>query len=366
MSVFSTGFASENDKDALVELQAAVGGGYATKEDFEHWYLDHPFGEVTIPVVRAADDSLVGAAWIFPLRLSVGGRDLEMAAGANLHIRPEYQDTFAYPLLSRHLTRTIRKRTPAHFSLVSPRTFKRQRSADPDLAASLPWLIRVLDPALFAKRYGPTGLRRLGSPLVRTAARALFRPTGTGAAQAQIQVRTLPEFDERFDALWRALRPHYPITPVRSADYLRWRFGGQSLRLYEIFVAEASGRTFGYLVLRTMQDGEFRQGYIADLLLAAGVEGAQAGRALLRAVEEHARARGLALLSTVIQSRSEAWRLLVKAGYRANPVERIGRMGGFWPAPLRGALFIHDADAISAATRRVRDWYMTLASHETI
>ncbi len=365
MTEFSTGFATEDDKEALVDLQASVGGGFATSEDFEHWYLDHPFGPVTIPVVRAPDDSLVGAAWIFPMRVSIGDRESEIANGANLHVRPEYQDTFAYAVLSRHLERALRKRAPLHFSLVSPRTYQRQREVRPGLVTPVPWLIRVLDPEAWAQRYGQHGWRCLATPLVRMAARAAFRQRHT-ANTGQVRVRRVPDFDGRFDSFWNAIRTHYPITQLRSSDFLHWRFGGQRLRSYEIFAAESSTGMMGYVVLRTMREDKVEVAYIVDLVLAEGAVGDQAGAALLGAVEDQCRDLGVTVVSTVLPRVSRETSVLLKAGFLGNPLERTGRMQGFWPTPLRGALFAHDAAAIPPAAQRVRDWYLTLALHETI
>ena len=61
MSQFTAGYADEADKNALMDLhRLAVGNEFVTPEDFEHRFLKHPYGEVTIPVVRAPDGSLAG------------------------------------------------------------------------------------------------------------------------------------------------------------------------------------------------------------------------------------------------------------------------------------------------------------------
>lgn len=369
MTQFSTGFATEEDKDALVDLQKAAGGGdaggFATKEDFEHWYLRHPFGRVTIPVVRAPDDSFVGAAWIFPMRMSIRGRVSEIANAANLHIRPEYQGTFAYTVLSRHLGRALRKRTALHFSLVSPQTYHRQRDVQPGLVTPLPWLVRVLDPDAWARRYGQTGWRRTIRPLIRAAAHVSFHqrsPPKTG----RVRVRTVPDFDERFDSFWDAIRTQYSVTPERSSAFLRWRFRGQKLRSYVVLMAESSTQTLGYLVFRTMPEHGIDVGYIVDLVVTVGAEGDQAGAALLQVAEGHLRDLGVAVVSTALPRDSREASLLRNAGFRGNPFERVGRGQSLWPTSLRAALFVHDPNAISATAQRARDWYLTLAAHEQI
>ena len=366
MSEFAPGFASEDDREALIDLhRAAVGNEFVTLEDFEHRYLDHPFGRVTIPVLRASDGSLAGAVWIFPMRLSIGGTETEVGNAANLHIHPKYRDTFAYTILSRHLGRTIREQVPLHFSVVSLQIYNQRLNAEPGSVTTLPWLVRVLDPTALANRYGKAKGRSLVEPFLRMGGHMMFgrRPSvDTG----QVRVQGLPEFDERFDTFWGSIRSQYPITLVRNREYLRWRFANVALRSYEIFVAETPARMLGYLVLRRMKNRQVGFGYIVDFVVVDGPAGSQAGAALLAAAEEHCREHDVTVLSTAMTGLAHGTSLLMKAGFHANPFPRLRFFRQLWPLPLTCAVFAHERTEVCSTARRAADWFLTLAHHEVI
>jgi GNAT superfamily N-acetyltransferase len=297
------------------------------------------------------------------MRVSVAGEDLDMASGANLHVHPRYRDTFAYTTLVRHLNRTLRERFPLHFSLPSEQTYARQRVVDPDSVVRTPWLLRVLDPAALAQRYGQIPGRAPVAPFVRIASQLAFR-TPPAPGEGRVRVRHVPDFDERFDAFWTSTKGRYRVALVRDRAFLNWRFTGYELRSYETFVAETSTGMTGYLVVRRMEgDGV---GHIVDLLIAAGSDEHSTGASLIQAAEEHCRAHGVTVMSTALTPSSLESSLLTEAGYRANPLGRINRLGSFWPPPLRCGLFVDDAATAPPAARRARDWYVTLAHHETI
>lgn len=363
MSDFTTGFATRADKPALIELQSAVGGGLATEQDFDHWFGDHPFGPVTVPVVRDRSGTLVGAAWIFPLRVHVDGSPVELANAANLHVSPDRRDTLAYPILSRHLGRTLADRAPAHFSLVSEPTLRRQEAADPKLVCRVPWLIRVLDAGAWADRWGRGGWRGLAAPLARLAVSALFRRTDRGP-NAEVSVSRVSEIDDRFDRLWNDVRRDHPVIPDRSADLLRWRFGGQASRSYDIFLAEGEDRVLGYLVLRRYVEDGLNVACVVDQMVVRGAAGERGLRALLAATEELCRDGEVAVVSSAARAGSTENGLLRRCGFAANPLERVGRLQGLWPPPLRAALFTRDR--VPPPLLRLSDWYLTALHHETI
>jgi len=366
VSEFAPGFASEDDREELIDLhRAAVGNEFVTLEDFEHRYLGHPFGRVTIPVLRAQDGSLAGAAWIFPLRLSIGGTETEVGNAANLHIHPKYRDTFAYTILSRHLGRTLREQVPLHFSVVSPRTYNQRLDVEPGSVTTMPWLLRVLDPNALAQKYGKVTGRTLVEPLLRMGGHMMFgRRAAVDAGQARVQ--RLPEFDERFDTFWGSIRSQYAITLVRNRDYLRWRFASVALRSYEIFVAETPARMLGYLVLRRMKHHRVGFGYIVDFVVVDGPAGSRAGAALLAAAEQHCREHDVTVLSTAMTGLAHGTSLLMKAGFHANPFPRLGFFRKLWPSPLTCAVFAHERTGVCPTARRAADWFLTLAHHEVI
>ena len=365
MSQFTTGFAGAADKQGLIDLQDSVGGGYATSEDFDHWRLDHPGGEVTVPVVRTREGSLAGAVWIFPMQISAGEETFNVRQVANLHVDPRYRDTFAYVALTRHLGRTLKRSTPLHFSLPSVQIFERQQESDSAAVARAPWLLKVFDSKGLAQHLAHgEGLPPIGATTLLAALQRRTQGRSTRPLSPSVSVELVREFGDRFDAFWATARLGRSVAMIRDRAYLEWRFSGLRLKSYEMFVANIAGDMAGYLVLRKMTESPVA--YVMDFLVADGPHSAAAAAALLGAAEDECRAHHICALSTSIAPASREASLIAASGFSLNPLRHIDRFGSLWPSPLRYAVSTHDGDAISAATHRAANWYVSLAHHETL
>ena len=80
------------------------------------------------------------------------------------------------------------------------------------------------------------------------------------------ELRQVPRFDERIDALWdEASRPFHFIV-ARDRERLNWRYADPRAGLFMLRLAEQDGRILGYSVLRVSHG----TGHIADLLVLPG------------------------------------------------------------------------------------------------
>jgi hypothetical protein len=351
---------------ALTDLhRLAVGNEFVTPENFEHRFLDHPYGDVTIPVVHAPDGSLAGAVWIFPMGLSIAGSETVVENVANLHIHPKHRDTFAYTILSKHLQRTMGRRVPLHFSMVSDETYERQRDLDPESVTTIPWLIRIIDPTAFANQYGKVSGRPYVTRFLQLAGHMMFRRRATVGAGG-INVSAVSGFDDRFAGFWDSIRSQYPITPVRSREYLSWRFANVAQRRYEIFVAETASRMLGYLVLRIIEKRQIEVGHIVDFVVIDHPDGSHAGTALLSAAERHCRDHDTTAMGTALSVPTRESTILLQAGFRANPIPQFRFLQEMWPPSLHCAVVAHDESAVPSTALNAANWFLTLTHHEIV
>jgi GNAT superfamily N-acetyltransferase len=82
------------------------------------------------------------------------------------------------------------------------------------------------------------------------------------------QVREVDAFGEDFDRLWERTRRDFPVIFSRDSRFLNWRFVDCPGLTYRRFTAHRGGDTVGYVVLRSAEPVELRQGMIVDLYAA--------------------------------------------------------------------------------------------------
>ena len=81
-----------------------------------------------------------------------------------------------------------------------------------------------------------------------------------------VTVRTLPAFDERFDLILEQAQAAWDIVPIRSVEYLNWRFCDPRAGEFKIRAAEEDSGLVGYAVVHAVGS----RGHIVDLLVLPG------------------------------------------------------------------------------------------------
>lgn len=81
------------------------------------------------------------------------------------------------------------------------------------------------------------------------------------------QLVEVTDFDERFDRLWSESGDGFPMTTVRSQEYLRWRYLKHPVYTYDIVAAEAGDAVLGFIVFRESEEDDkgIKRGYLVDL-----------------------------------------------------------------------------------------------------
>lgn len=97
-----------------------------------------------------------------------------------------------------------------------------------------------------------------------TVTRLLARPRR--GRKAGCSIRTVDQFDARFDEFCAEAVAPFDFVPERTAAFLNWRYADPRAGDFTIRVAERDGRLLGYVVTRT--DAEITK--VADILVAPG------------------------------------------------------------------------------------------------
>jgi hypothetical protein len=106
-----------------------------------------------------------------------------------------------------------------------------------------------------------------------------------GTATGAMTARAVDRIDGRFDALWEAMAPQFPVIGWRDGTYLDWRYRKNPVCRQQLVALEVGGHLVGWAVLEFAPRGCLLVDYLLPLDRKAG------GQAL-RAIVRHVAAQG--------------------------------------------------------------------------
>jgi hypothetical protein len=305
------------DEAHILTLHRRVFTHTPTEANWRRKFLNNPAGPAIILVLEQAG-RVVGHYAFVPARMSYGGQVCAAVRGVDLMLAPEVRRGLGGPRLALRLNDEGYARTSARadflYSLprLAPRRLFLKHGGRTRVGPVTP-VHKRLNPAHWLRgRAGWAALapaaRWLGRAWLRAAAPAL---TERADADARPLVK-LAVFDERFDQLWDEIAPRYPLTLLRDARYLNWRFAGPDVT--RLAVVDADGAD-GWVVLGYWLQAGWRGARLLDL---AARDEATAGR-LLRAALAELRRRGVDVVHGWMMPHTPDWPAAQRAGFKPRP-----------------------------------------------
>ena len=346
-----------DDADGILALRRATFGDVdpirLRPEAWRWQFLDNPAGRGW---VRLADHDgrIVGQYAAIPTRFRVQGRERVLAMSCDTMTHPDYQRQGMFVTLADELYAEI-ERLGVSVVWGFPNAASR-----PGFVGKLGWQ----DVHEFALRVKPIRSAAVVRRWVRSeplasalgaiadvAARVVLpRPR----ARRRADIRPLADFDARFDELWARHADGAPLTQVRDAAFLRWRFCALPAFGYQPFEVVVDGRLEGYFVLRVVTLFDLSVAALVDVFPYPIGDG-DVIREVLGFAEDHARAHGAAFLTALLPASVEAD--LRRAGLLAVPT-RLN--------PRRWYLGCRSAPSEAAFFREVTNWYITYGDSDII
>ncbi len=354
--------AGEGDRDRILELnklEYGPGDALATPTDFT-WHFDrNPAGKAIVPVIRDCRGIVVGFIWIEPLRIRFNKQIYLAASGTNLIIEPEYRNTFAFLKLIRRFEQVFAdERIPLHFSFVSEKRYHQLLKSKSKCISTIPLLAKPLDFRSLAHTYIASSLQRFVvsrvGPLLSP---FLFRQSSIIPSK-EITIQQIDQFNDDFDNFWRQVQDKYAVMLIRDQFFLGWRFNRLSGREYRTLAAWTGKQMLGYVVIRCSTIHGVKTGLIMDLLVADNKLGQIAGTHLLAEAENYFRIQQMSVATALMPSFAAEYLILRRSGYVNVPQ-------AFSPRSFRFAFFVHNADNKEMMSLSSRNWFITMADHES-
>jgi hypothetical protein len=353
---------ADHDVDQIIALnksESGAGNIITTRAAFALRCDQNPAGMATIPVIRDRHGDVVGFIFLVPIRVRVRGENHLAATGTNLVIQSDYRNTFGYVKLIRQFEQTLRDNDiPLHFSFISEDNYKQLRAPGNQTTYTVTLLLRPLNFKTLIEAYFPRKWQRFISRQASWLVSPFFFRKPFLRSSNDIVVRTIEEFDGRFDEFWRQTRDKYPVMVIRDRAFLSWRFAPVSGRHYHILVAQQRDRMLGYVVMRCATVWGVKTGLILDLLMIDHPLQMEVGACLVSQAEAFFRTQEMSLAAGLMVPRAFEYRILLNSGYRHIPP-------AISPRPFRFAFFIHNTPRESLNSLSAREWFITFADYES-
>ena len=194
-----------------------------------------------------------------PVRVSMGGREVQGSWGMDVMVAPERQRQGLGEQLFRTWDRNVGASLGLGLSESSYRLFQKMRWPD---VGPVPCFVKPLTRRALRRPNWPTGLNRLVSALTLPVVKIVGRDRPLGA-----EVRLIQRFDDSFTALWEELAPKFDLAVRRDAAYLNWKYVNAPHVRYSIAALRRNDRNVGYAVYRSFHEPRGRVTLLVDFLV---------------------------------------------------------------------------------------------------
>jgi predicted N-acetyltransferase YhbS len=273
------------DRRQVEALYRRVFGPDAADASRLRWdwqYRRNPHVPADGPLIWLAREgtTVIGQYATMPVRLSVGGREIDASWGTDVMVAPERQRQGVGDRLFRTWERSTGAALGLGLSDASYHLFQKMQWPD---VGPVPCLVKPLSRRALRRPHWPVAVNRLVSyvtlPWIRMVARS--RPL-------QGEIRMIRQFDEGFTRLWDRVKHHFGFAVRRDAAYLNWKYIQAPHVRYSVASLMQDGEVTGYAVYRHVREPRGRVTLLVDFL--ADPDDTQGFLTLLRWVDREARA----------------------------------------------------------------------------
>jgi predicted N-acetyltransferase YhbS len=335
-----------DDRRAVEGLYRRVFGHDAAEASRLRWewqYRRNPNNPRHEPEIWIAREgpAIVGQYATMPVRVSLGGREVQGSWGMDVMVAPERQRQGLGEVLFRTWDRNVGASLGLGLSDSSYRLFQKLRWPD---VGPVPCLVKPLTRRALRRPNWPVPINRLVSaltlPIVLIVART--RPL-------RAEVRLIHRFDDSFTELWEQVAPKFPFAIRRDAAYLNWKYVSAPHVRYAIVALRRDDRHVGYAVYRHLHEPRGRVTLLVDFLTDPDDE--DGFSTLLRWIDREARQADSDKIRTFAMHAGFR-RMLRRAGYFQvrSTMEFVAKVNGVDVPPS----FYEETDA----------WHVTLGDSD--
>jgi hypothetical protein len=173
----------------------------------------------------------------------------------------------------------------------------------------------------------------------------------------EVVIKTIEEFDPRFDEFWKKAQNNHNIILKRDSKYLNWRYIKSPEIEYKIFAAEKDNRVLAWMVVRTLDRFDLKNGAIVDMLALPGCEDIVCAMTL-KAVG-YLKQKNVDLIAVSIPRSSIYYGILKKCGFMNCPKKLNPKEEPFIIYPL-------SKNSNTDYVKNAANWYITWGDTDVV
>lgn len=249
------------DQRAIEQLYRRVFGQDAAESSRLRWewqYRRNPAVPKDGPLIWVAREgqTIIGQYGTIPVRLSLGGTEIDAAWGTDVMVAPERQRQGLGEVLVRTWQANVGAALGLGLSESSSGLFKKLRFPS---FGPVPCLVKPLSRRALRRPHWPVPVNRLVSAIAYPFVRLIARSKPLAG-----EVRIIRHFDESFTRLWERIGGEFTGVVRRDAKYLNWRFIQPPHVRYTVAALFRDGEAAGYVVYRHGQEPRGRATRLID------------------------------------------------------------------------------------------------------
>lgn len=280
-------------------------------------YFENPISK-HYQIVVENQNEIVGHEAVIPFSYNFYKKEISLGLGSNLLVHEKFRAMLAFLQMQTYFFKNYRKYgIDFTYGLVT-----RKEVLSIHLKTGYK---KIVDVPVYARPYKVKKI--LNHSLQNKFLKQLFIPFSPigdyllsffpGFSNSKIQVKEEAIFKPEWDEIIKKHNDKFPITAVRNAKVLNWRFRSLAYRKYFILVAYIDNQYCGYAVVRQMNMQEFSSLAVVDLLCDFKEE--QIFKALVKEIHRLALRLNVDLVSTILSPHSKFLSFFKKLGFLKTP-----------------------------------------------
>lgn len=322
----------------------------------KHEYFSNPDGEAFIKLALDTENNrLAGQYIVVPRKFVINGRFVECVLSLNTLTRNEYRGQQVFTKLAEAVYEEC-KNQKKYFCYGAPNQNSFHgfiKKLDFRNIGDVPLYLKILDPLRIV-----CDKIRIPYNDHRSERNKSRRKAGKNKSDIAI-VGITNKNVQLFDLFWEKIKCKYPVTGVRNAKYVKWRYLNVPLRNYCIYMVLEDHLPCGYIIGRISEVAGMRCGMIVDFLVDTGRK--DVGGLLLKKIIWKFRQYRIGLLGCLMQKECEEAICLEKKGFFVCPRKLLPQP---FPIILRQFHCLEEKDRVDL--ENFSHWFFTMGDYDVI
>jgi hypothetical protein len=264
--------------------------------------------------IATENQKIIGHLAAINRKIEIGGDEFSASLEVDGMTQPKFARQGIFIGLGKRLLSEYRKEgTDIVYGFPNENALPGHRKMNCIELSPLHVMIRPVNYQNISRKMFSNGLARFFSSFAQKLTFSLLRRPKKSRLVNGVNIITVEKFDDRFDDLWKESKNSHNIILKRDSTYLNWRYKNNPEIEYRIFSAEKEKKILAWIVVRTLDRFNLKNGAIVDILALPDQE--ENVHAMILKAVEFLKQKNVDLLAVSIPRSSLYYGLMKKCGF---------------------------------------------------